>query len=797
MTAPVVTGPVVTGRSPRRLVLGAVGVVALLGWVQVAPFSVLGTANLALGYALIGVSLVILTGWVGQISLAQASFVGIGAFITGVVVRGTGLDFPATLPVAAFASAGSAVLLGVVALRVRGLFLAVATLIFAWMAQEYLFNQPWLAGVGGASSAPSTPLGEEGSFPFLDFTDRRTFYYVSLAALVATLLGAANLRDSKAGRAWFAVKGSEIAAASLGIAVTRSKLLAFAVSGFVAGLAGNLLMTHQQVATSSSFSPDVSLFYLAIAVVGGLGSLGGAVASAVLFASLEELFFRVDAFAGLLQIVSAVLLTLVLLFFPSGLAGLPAQVAASARHGFLAELGRELRRFARAERPVRGDGAEEVASTVSVEGSAAPPATGLPAGAPSGWAARRRAVAGTVGGVVDRLGRSLPSRQAHLPPAPDALAASLAGTTIDLARPSADDATSATGDTPDGASVNGSSPTGAAGAEAVAGEGPAVEIVRPGIAYRYGTATKPDLAPRAQLPLVLSASHVTVRFGGLTAVDDVTLEVRQGEIVGLIGPNGAGKTTLFNAISGLNEPTTGSVELFGHDITALEVHQRAGLGMGRTFQAIQLFPQLSVFNNLLVATHLRNDSSFTGNLLATETAVEEERTARERVRQVVALIGLEEVAARPVGGLPFGVLRLVEMARALVTGAPFVMLDEPASGLDSGETERFADLLLWVRQTLGVSLLLIEHDVRMVTSLSDYMYVIDRGKPLAEGTPQSVQRDPAVIAAYLGQAAGSDDADEHEPGAAEPDAEATGAVQVVAPDEDDTAVLTVSGRGRS
>jgi ABC-type branched-subunit amino acid transport system ATPase component/branched-subunit amino acid ABC-type transport system permease component len=696
-----------------RVLAGLLLAVAAIGWVIGAPFSWVGTANTALSYSLVALSLVILTGWVGQISLAQASFVGIGAFVTGVLVR-SGLPFPLTLPIVGFISAMIATLLGLVALRVRGLYLAVATLIFAWMTQIYLFAQPWLAGIGGSSSIQTKALGTPGTFPYVDFTTRTTFYFVMLSVVSAAMLGAANLRRSKTGRAWFAVKGSEVAAASLGIPVMAYKLLAFAVAGFLAGVAGNLLMTTSQVASSSQFVPQASLLFLSIAVVGGLDSIGGALAAGLVFALLGQLFYKVSALAGLLDIVSSLLLAVVLLAFPAGLAGLPPRLARLADRlrvsgpvrvaaAFAAERWQDLadwrirRRIAAAEQ--REAAAQQAA--VAAEAAAYPTEDEVAA----------------ADAAPPRTRRLVVQRRPALGPPPDALAPTLQRASMEVDEE-----------------------------QVVVREREAVSR----LAYVPGTATKVDLPERWLRNPVLHAQDITVQFGGLTAVDTANLEVREGEIVGLIGPNGAGKTTLFNAISGLNSPTSGTVSLFDVDVTHLPVHQRAAAGMGRTFQLIQLFPELSVTDNLLVGTHVRNASGFGSHLFATGKAIDGERAARQRVAQVVELLGLQDVADQPVTGLPFGVLRLVEVARALVTGAPFVMLDEPASGLDNTETDKLSDLLLWVRQTLGVSLLLIEHDVRMVTALCDYIYVLDRGKMIANGEAADIRRDPVVTAAYFG-----------------------------------------------
>jgi ABC-type branched-subunit amino acid transport system ATPase component/ABC-type branched-subunit amino acid transport system permease subunit len=659
------------GARTRRYVVFAVVAIGLLVWPFLgAPFSLLGDAIQACLILIVTVSLVLLIGWVGQISLAQAAFVGVGAFSTGIMARRWNVPFPVSLLLAATLSAGVAAAVGMMALRIRGLYLAVATLIFGWAADEYLFRATWLVGVGGSSIIDATNIGRQGAVPYFALSERRTFYYVALAAAAAALYVAANLRDSRTGRAFFAVRGSEVAASSLGIDVRRYKLLAFAISGALAGAAGNLFIIGQRTAVPAQFSFTLSLFYLAVAVVGGLTSLGGAVAASILFAALSEVFYRVRALAGWLEVVSAVLLAVVLLAYPGGLAAVPGSLRRP-----LTALRRRMLLLSGPARPL----AEPVFKLLK--------RIAEPAGSRIvGLAARRR-----------------PERAADV---------QLRGRFGPIA-------------------LDATAPARGAGAAIV---------------------TAPSV-PRNERTPVLEAHGITVKFGGLTAVDDVSLSVHEGEIIGLIGPNGAGKTTTFNAISGLNSPTGGTVRLFGNDVTDQPVHKRAALGVARTFQVIQLFNQLTVFDNLLVATHGRGRGGVRDHVFVTRRCLEEEYDARMHVREVIQAMGLEEISDRRIAGLPFGVLRLVELARAVVTGAPLIMLDEPASGLDNAETDRFADRLFGLRAEMGVSILLIEHDVRLVTAVSDYMYVIDRGRPLAEGRPEEVATNDAVIAAYLGKAA--------------------------------------------
>jgi len=259
-------------------------------------------------------------------------------------------------------------------------------------------------------------------------------------------------------------------------------------------------------------------------------------------------------------------------------------------------------------------------------------------------------------------------------------------------------------------------------------------------------------ADREERAAVVEASEITVQFGGLLAVNGASLTVREGEITGLIGPNGAGKTTFFNAILGLNEPKAGTVKIFGQEATKLPPHMRARLGIARTFQVLQLFNELSVFDNMLVATHPHNDSTLLSNLTASPRTLLAEASARRRVRKILKLLELDDIAHHGVRGLPFGTLRMVELGRAMVTGAKLIMLDEPASGLNEAETDRLSAVVSSLRD-LGISVLLIEHDVRMVTGLCDYVYVLDQGQLIAEGTAAQIQRNPRVVAAYLGEPA--------------------------------------------
>ena len=247
-----------------------------------------------------------------------------------------------------------------------------------------------------------------------------------------------------------------------------------------------------------------------------------------------------------------------------------------------------------------------------------------------------------------------------------------------------------------------------------------------------------------------------ISFGGLVANSEVSLHVDRGEIVGLIGPNGAGKSTLFNAISGFIAPERGRVLLEGEDILPLLPYERAARGIGRSFQNARLYPSLSVLDNLMVAFHAHMNGGLAANTLRLPRARKAERRARERVEEVMEVVDLRPYASRQAGALSFGTLRMTELACLLMLTPRLILLDEPASGIAQKETEALGPLLRRIRDALGATILIIEHDMPLVMSLSDRLYCLDLGRVIAEGTPDEIKNDARVVEAYLGAKAAAE-----------------------------------------
>ena len=612
----------------RHLDRAALGALALLA--VVVPYVVTEPSRhllytVIMIWAICGISLTVLTGWSGQLSLGQMAFAGIGALTSAAFHRGITVDVgwgdtrvvnagiealpmgPSML-LGVLVSAAIAVLVGVGALRVRGLLLAVSTFTFALAAQQYLFRRPILSN-GNASSVPFLRTDLFG----IDVRQQRTFYYVVLGTLVVLTAAVGRLRRTGVGRTTIAVRDNPNTAAAYTVEATRVKLRAFALAGGIAGLGGALFGGALQTVPLSErfFTVQDSLLLVSIVVIGGLGSVVGPVLGALWVIGLPA-FFPENDIVPLLA--SSIGLLVLLLYFPGGFI----QLGYSARDVVL------------------------------------------------GWAERR-------------LGPAPAKQSQSLPPV-------LSG--------------------------GGREPA-PAGVAAVAANG------------------------------------ITVRFGGNVAVDDVSIHLDQGEIVGLIGTNGAGKSTLMNALGGYL-PSKGNVELLGRDITPLSPAGRARLGLARTFQAATLFPELSVRETIQVALEARHRTGLLSSALCLPHALRADRARSKEADELVDFLGLGRYADAYIADLSTGTRRIVELAGLLALDARVLCLDEPTAGLAQRETEAFGPLLLELRRELCASLLVIEHDMPLIMSISDRVYCLELGRVIAEGSPQAVRADPAVIASYLG-----------------------------------------------
>ena len=250
---------------------------------------------------------------------------------------------------------------------------------------------------------------------------------------------------------------------------------------------------------------------------------------------------------------------------------------------------------------------------------------------------------------------------------------------------------------------------------------------------------------------VLKANNISIVFGGLHAVENFSIEIKEGELVGLIGPNGAGKTTVFNMITGVYTPTSGTVELCGKDVTNMNPHSRVKIGIARTFQNIRLFKRMSVLENVKVSANIHMDYSIVDGIFKTKKYWEQEDKATKEAMEILEVLGLSEYADAQAQNLPYGKQRKLEIARALASHPAILCLDEPAAGMNPIETEELMETIKIVREKFKTAVLLIEHDMKLVMGICEWITVLSFGKVIATGTPDEIKNNQEVITAYLGE----------------------------------------------
>ena len=539
------------------------------------------------------------------------------------------MPWVASVVLAVLITTASGLVVGLPALRMTGIYLAIATLAFAVIIQE-VFSR-WESVTHGFAGMPVAKPVIFG----VPFEDDRSFYYLCLFFLVLALWLTRNLLRSPTGRAWIAIRDSEIAAQSMGVNLAIYKSMAFAYSAALMGLAGALFAHKIAYLAPDIFTILLSIQFLLLVIVGGLGSLHGAVFGAI--------------FVALLPPVIAIL------------------------------------------RDSIPDSMAEAASSTGIAAI----------------------------GVVGRADRQLPQearrRGRHLRPHPGA------------------------GD-----------PARAARHLRALAQDQALLLDLPDVQERHLQAAEELHAVGAAAMSFFEADQLSINFGGIRAVDGVSFDVKQGEVFTIIGPNGAGKTTIFNLVSRIYEPTAGRLSFDGTDITNVAPHRIAALGIARTFQNIELFEHATLLQNLLLARHAHKKSGFFSELLFLPSVRRMELEHREAVEKAIDFLDLQQYRDSLIVNLPYGVRKVTELARALCTDPRLLLLDEPSSGLNVEETEDMAFWIQDIRDLLGITVLMVEHDMSLVSAVSDRVLALNYGRPLAMGTPAEVQAHPEVIRAYLG-----------------------------------------------
>jgi ABC-type branched-subunit amino acid transport system ATPase component/ABC-type branched-subunit amino acid transport system permease subunit len=829
----------------------AVGTALVLGLPLVLSVPHQGLYAYTAIYCVIAVSLVVITGWSGQISLGQFAFVGLGAGTTASLLVHWHADLLVALLASAAVGASAAVVVGIPALRIRGLFLAVTTLAFGAPVSTYLLNSAHVPWFTPSSLNRPVLLGR------FSLDDPLTFDYLCVLVAIAAVVLARNLRTGRSGRAIVAVRDNERAASAFGIEPFRAKLTAFAFSGALAGVAGGLYVVALRGVPFSGFDPVQSLVVFTMVVIGGAASLPGAVLGAVY---VEGVQYFLTGSAQLLATGAGLLL--LLLFFPGGLGQLvfalrdrwlrwvtrrhglsvpsleeladPVEAVSTPLEGLLvvdaihASYGRSPVLFGTGFAVREGgilallgtNGAGKSSALKAVCGllpltagrvlfdgrdlAGLDPVDRLKAGivlVPGGrgvfgslsvrdnlrlaaWLVRRDkgqveqatarvlqlfpvlaerldVAAGELSGGQQQmlvLGQALLCNprlllidELSLGLAPTVVAEILGvvrqinadGTTVVLVEQSIDLATSIAEDA--AFLEKGQTRFSGPASDLVARD----DIVR--AVFLTGEVRERSAPVIVDAPVVLAARGLSKAFGGVKALDGVDLTVTQGAIVGIFGSNGAGKTCALDCVSGFLAPDAGQVLLHGLDVSAQSAAQRAAAGLGRTFQDARLFPSMTVREVLSTALdrHLevREPMAYAFRLGA---AVRSEADVAFTVDETIELMGLGRYQDAFVSDLSTGTRRIVELACAFAHAPSVLLLDEPAAGIAQREVEGLQQVLLQVRAETGASLAVIEHDIPLLSAISDTLVCMHLGQVIAQGAPAAVLAEPSVVASYLG-----------------------------------------------